>query len=59
MMDDCYGRPTEIAILPKLRQGARKGVEPKAQPLLETSAAVVEGLIIAFDDDKKKNEVKK
>jgi hypothetical protein len=40
----------KIAVLPKLRQGAGKVKEPWAQALLETSAAVVEGLIKAFDD---------
>jgi PadR family transcriptional regulator len=38
----------------ELRAGAREAQEPKAQALLETSAAVIGGLIKAFDDYEKK-----
>jgi DNA-binding PadR family transcriptional regulator len=44
--------------MPQLRQGVSKVKEPKAQALLETSAAVVEGLIKAFDDYEKRRGVK-
>jgi PadR family transcriptional regulator, regulatory protein PadR len=40
----------------ELRAGANKVIDPKAQTLLETSAAVIGGLIKAFDDYEKKNE---
>lgn len=38
----------------ELRAGAREAQEPKRQALLETSAAVIGGLIKAFDDYEKK-----
>jgi DNA-binding PadR family transcriptional regulator len=41
----------------ELRDGVKKVKEPKAQALLETSAAVVSGLIKAFDDYERRNEV--
>ncbi|MBO0724485.1 MAG: helix-turn-helix transcriptional regulator [Blastocatellia bacterium] len=41
----------------ELRNGAREAQEPKAQALLETSAAVIGGLIKAFDDHEKRSEV--
>lgn len=41
----------------ELRDGAIKVKEPKAQSLMETSAAVIGGLIKAFDDYEKRNEV--
>jgi DNA-binding PadR family transcriptional regulator len=40
--------------LPKLRRGVSEVKEPMAQALLETSAEVVEGLIKAFDNYKRK-----
>lgn len=40
----------------ELRAEAREAQEPKAQALLETSAAVIGGLIKAFDDYEKRNE---
>jgi PadR family transcriptional regulator, regulatory protein PadR len=40
----------------ELRAGAREAQEPKTQALLETSAAVIGGLIKAFDDYEKRNE---
>ena len=36
--------------LPQLRQGLRKVNEPKSQTLLETSVAVIEGLVKAFNE---------
>jgi DNA-binding PadR family transcriptional regulator len=47
----------KVETLPQLRRGVSKVKEPKAQALLQTSAAVVEGLIKAFDSYEKKNEV--
>jgi DNA-binding PadR family transcriptional regulator len=41
-----------------LRAGAREAHEPRAQILLETSAAAIGGLIKAFDDYEKKSEKK-
>ncbi len=41
----------------ELRDGVSKVKDPKAQALLETSAAVIGGLIRAFDDYEKRNEV--
>ena len=40
----------------ELRDGVSKAKGPKAQALLETSAAVIGGLIKAFDDYEKKSE---
>ena len=40
----------------ELRDGVSKSKGPKAQALLETSAAVIGGLIKAFDDYEKKSE---
>jgi PadR family transcriptional regulator PadR len=45
----------ELAI--ELRGSLRKVKEPKARTLLETSAAVIGGLIKAFDEFEKKSEV--
>jgi DNA-binding PadR family transcriptional regulator len=42
------------SLVVELRAGAREAKEPKAQALLETSAAVIGGLIKAFDDYEKK-----
>ena|GEM_PF-150939 len=44
----------KLVTLAKLRLGLRKVKEPKAQALLETSTAVVEGLIKAFVEYEKK-----
>ncbi len=52
------GAELKAVTLPKLRLGASEVKEPKAQALLETSAEVVEGLIKAFDNYKKKGEAK-
>jgi DNA-binding PadR family transcriptional regulator len=41
----------------ELRAGSREAQEPRAQALLETSAAVIGGLIKAFDDYEKRSEV--
>jgi DNA-binding PadR family transcriptional regulator len=41
----------------ELRASAGEAQEPKAQALLETSAAVIGGLIKAFDDHEKGSEV--
>src|SRR5262245_25758329 len=41
----------------ELRDGVSKVEDPKAQALLETSAAVIGGLVRAFDDYEKRNEV--
>jgi len=41
----------------ELRAGAREAQDPKAQAMLETSAAVIGGLIKAFDDHEKRSEV--
>ena len=42
----------------ELRAGVSEVKEPKAQALLETSAAVIGGLIKAFDDYEKRSEIK-
>jgi PadR family transcriptional regulator, regulatory protein PadR len=39
----------------ELRAGAREAQEPRAQALMETSAAVIGGLIKAFDDYEKRS----
>jgi hypothetical protein len=39
----------------ELREGVKKAQEPQAQTLLETSAAVISGLIKAFDEFEKKS----
>jgi PadR family transcriptional regulator, regulatory protein PadR len=41
----------------ELRASSREAQEPKAQALLDTSAAVIGGLIKAFDDYEKRSEV--
>jgi hypothetical protein len=41
----------------ELRAGAHEAQEPRAQALLETSAAVIGGLIKSFDDYEKRSEV--
>lgn len=41
----------------ELRAGAREAQEPRAQTLMETSAAVIGGLIKAFNDYEKRSEV--
>lgn len=46
----------KVATLPQLRRSASKVKEPKAQALLETSTAVIEGLIKAFDHYEKKRK---
>ncbi|MBL8208682.1 MAG: helix-turn-helix transcriptional regulator [Blastocatellia bacterium] len=46
----------KVTTLPSLRQGVSKVKDPKAQALLEASAAVVEGLIKAFDHYEKKRK---
>ena len=46
------------SLVVELRAGAREAKEPKAQALLETSAAVIGGLIKAFEDYEKRSEVK-
>jgi len=40
----------------ELRAGVGEAGEPKAQALLETSAAVIGGLIKAFDDYERRSE---
>jgi DNA-binding PadR family transcriptional regulator len=45
------------SLIIELRDGASKDKEPKAQALMETSAAVIGGLIKTFDDYEKRNEV--
>jgi hypothetical protein len=40
----------------ELRAGVGEAEEPKAQALLETSAAVIDGLIKAFDDYERRSE---
>jgi hypothetical protein len=40
-----------------LRAGVGKVKEPAAQVLLKTSAAVIDGLIKAFDDYEKRREI--
>jgi DNA-binding PadR family transcriptional regulator len=45
------------SLVTELRDGASKAKEPKAQALMETSAAVIGGLIKAFADYEKRNEV--
>jgi PadR family transcriptional regulator PadR len=47
----------KLMTLAKLRLGAKKVKEPKAQALLETSTAVVEGLIKAFIEYEKNSKV--
>jgi PadR family transcriptional regulator len=42
--------------LPQFRRGVRKVKEPKSQALLETTVAVVEGLVIAYNELDKKND---
>jgi PadR family transcriptional regulator len=42
--------------LPQFRQGVRKVKEPKSQALLETSVAVVEGLVKAYNELEKKGD---
>lgn len=49
----------KFVTLPKLRQGASKLREAKAQALLETAAEVVEGLIKAFRNYEKRSEVQR
>jgi PadR family transcriptional regulator, regulatory protein PadR len=41
----------------ELRAGAGEALEPEAQALLETSAAVIGGLIKAFDDYERRSEI--
>lgn len=42
-----------VVTLPQLRQSAKKVKDPEAQVLIKTSAAVIEGLIKAFNDYEK------
>jgi len=44
-------------LIEHLREDVGKVTEPKAQALFETSAEVLTGLVKAFDDYEKKNEV--
>lgn len=48
----------KVTTLAQLRRGASNVKEPKAQALLETSTAVVEGLIKAFDQYEKKRKAR-
>ena len=41
------------SLVNELRAGAATSQDPKAQAMLETSAAVIGGLIKAFDDHEK------
>ena len=43
-------------LIEHLREDVGKVTEPKAQALFEASAAVLTGLVRAFDDYEKKNE---
>lgn len=45
--------------LPQFRHGVRRVREPKAQALLETSVAIVEGLIKAFNELEKNSDKQK
>lgn len=47
------GHQLKTVTLPQLRQSARHVKAPQAQALLKTSAAVIEGLIKAFNDYEK------
>jgi hypothetical protein len=46
------------SLVVELRAGAGEAQEPEAQALLETSAAVIGGLIKAFDDYERKSAMK-
>lgn len=50
------GLQLKVVMLPQLRQSVSKVNEPKAQALLATSAAVIGGLLKAFEDYDKKND---
>src|SRR5262245_28718780 len=55
-LENSLAAPRDLmkGLVSELRAGAREAQEPKAQALLETSAAVISGLIRAFDDYEKK-----